>query len=164
MRFTFQQLKKMKNNYSLFLLFLFIVSCKGQDTTKTVGISINSDPESDIVSAALKDKNGNIWFVASGRGVYRFDARLNDAIGQEKFFTNFTEKDGLNSNDVSCIYEDNKGKLWFGTSGGVCYYDGKTFINFPIATNDSNNAYSSKDYSSEIPKQVVSILQDKAGN
>ena len=154
----------MKKNYSLFLLFLFIVSCKGQDTTKTLGNSIASDPESDIVSVALKDKNGNIWFAASGRGVYRYDARLNDAIGQEKSFTNFTEKDGLNSNDVSCIYEVNKGKLWFGTSGGVCYYDGKTFINFPIAINDSNNAYSSKDYSSEIPKQVVSILQDKAGN
>ena len=123
----------MKKNYSLFLLFLFIVSCKGQDTTKTLGNSIASDPESDIVSVALKDKNGNIWFAASGRGVYRYDARLNDAIGQEKSFTNFTEKDGLNSN-------------------------------FPIATNDSNNAYSSKDYSSEIPKQVVSILQDKAGN
>ena len=141
----------MKKNYSLFLLFLFIVSCKGQDTTKTLGNSIASDPESDIVSVALKDKNGNIWFAASGRGVYRYDARLNDAIGQEKSFTNFTEKDGLNSNDVSCIYEDSMGKLWFGT-------------NFPISTNDSNNAYSSKDYSSEIPKQVVSILQDKAGN
>lgn len=154
----------MKNNYSLFLLFLFIVSCKGQDTTKTVGISITSDPESDIVSAALKDINGNIWFAASGRGVYRYDAHLNEAIGQEKSFTNFTEKDGLNSNDVSCIYEDNKGKLCFGTSVRVCYYDGKTFINFPIATTDSNNAYSSKDYYSEFPKQVGSILQDRAGN
>ena len=154
----------MKNNYSLFLLFLFIVSCKGQDTTKTLGNSIASDPESDIVSVALEDKNGNIWFAASGRGVYRYDARLIDTVGQGKSFTNFTEKDGLKSNDVSCIYEDNKGKLWFGTSGGVCYYDGKTFINFPIATTDSNNAYSSKDYSSEIPKQVVSILQDRAGN
>ncbi len=145
----------MKKTYSILLFLFFIVSCNGQDTTKTVGISIASDPESNIVSAALKDKNGNIWFASSGRGVYRYDG---------KFFTNFTEKDGLNSNDVSCIYEDNIGKLWFATSGGVCYYEGKTFINFPIATTDSNNAYFSKDYYSEIPKQVGSILQDKAGN
>lgn len=145
----------MKKVYSLFLLFFFIVSCKGQDSIKTVGIPITSDPASDIVSAALKDKNGNIWFTRSGRGVYRYDG---------KSFANFTEKDGLSSNDVSCIYEDNKGKLWFGTSVGVCYYDGKTFINFPIATTDSSNAYSSKDYYSQIPTQVGSILQDKAGN
>ncbi|MBL0235477.1 MAG: hypothetical protein IPQ02_02370 [Saprospiraceae bacterium] len=74
------------------------------------------------------------------------------------------QKKCLSSNDVSCIYEDNIGKLWFGTSVGVCYYDGKTFINFPIATTDRNNAYSSKDYYSHIPKQVGSILQDRAGN
>jgi ligand-binding sensor domain-containing protein len=145
----------MKKTYSILLLFLFVVSCNGQETTKTVGISNTSDPASDIVSAALKDKNGNIWFAASGRGVYRYDG---------KSFANFTEKDGLSSNDVSCIYEDNIGKLWFGTSVGVCYYDGKTFINFPIATTDSSNAYSSKDYYSQIPKQVGSIIQDKIGN
>ena len=145
----------MKKTYSLFLLFFFIVSCKGQDTTKTVGISNTSDPGGDIVSAVLKDKIGNIWFAASGRGVYRYDG---------KSFTNFTEKDSLISNDVSCIYEDNIGKLWFGTNVGACYYDGKNFINFPIATTDSSNAYSSKEYYSQIPKQVGSILQDKAGN
>jgi len=151
----------MRKNYSLFLLFLFIVSSKGQDITKTVGISIPSDPESDIVSAALKDKNGNIWFASSGRGVYRYGARLNDAVGQGKSFTHFTVKDGLCSNDVSCIYEDNTGKLWFGTSGGFCYCDGKTFINFPISKTDSNNSFFSKDYFSEIPKQVGPIFQDK---
>ncbi len=145
----------MKKVYSLFLFFFFIVSCKGQDTTKTVGISITSDPASDIVSDALKDKNGNIWFASSGRGVYRYDG---------KSFANFTEKDGLSSNDVSCIYEDNIGKIWFGTNVGVCYYDGKTFINFPIATTNSSNGYSSSDSYSQIPKQVGSILQDKAGN
>ncbi|MBK6355064.1 MAG: hypothetical protein IPF46_17155 [Saprospiraceae bacterium] len=145
----------MKKTYSLLLFLFFIVSCYGQDTTKTVGISNISDPASDIVSAALKDKIGNIWFAALGRGVYRYD---------RKYFTNFTEKDGLSSNDVSCIYEDNIGKLWFGTNVGVCYYDGKIFIDFPIAITDSSTAHSLKDYYSQFPKQVGSILQDKSGN
>ncbi|MBK9962936.1 MAG: hypothetical protein IPP06_16895 [Saprospiraceae bacterium] len=145
----------MKKTYSLLLFLFFIVSCYGQDTTKTVGISNISDPASDIVSAALKDKIGNIWFAALGRGVYRYDG---------KSFTNFTEKDGLNSNDVSCIYEDSMGKLWFGTNVGVCYYDGKIFIDFPIAITDSSTAHSLKDYYSQFPKQVGSILQDKSGN
>ncbi|MCX6294450.1 MAG: hypothetical protein NTX97_00020 [Bacteroidetes bacterium] len=142
----------MKKTYSLLLFIFFIASCKGQDTSKTVGISNTSDPASDIVSAALKDKIGNIWFAASGRGLYRYDG---------KSFANFTEKDGLCSNDVSCIYEDKIGKIWFGTSVGVCYYDGKTFINFPMATTDSSNAYSSINYYSQIPKHVGSILQDR---
>lgn len=73
----------MKKVYALFLFFFFILSCKGQDTTKTVGISIPIDPATDIVSAALKDKNGNIWFTRSGRGVYRYDG---------KSFTDFSEK------------------------------------------------------------------------
>jgi ligand-binding sensor domain-containing protein len=50
---------------------------------QTVGISIPTDPATDIVSAALKDKNGNIWFARSGRGVYRYDG---------KSFTDFSEK------------------------------------------------------------------------
>ncbi len=145
----------MKKTYSLLLFLFFNVSCNGQDTTKTVKIANTSDPASDIVSAALKDKVGNIWFAASGRGAYRYDG---------KSFTNFTEKDGLISNDVSCIYEDNAGKLWFGTNVGACYYDGKTFIDFPIATTDSSNPHSFKDDYFQFPKQVCSILQDKAGN
>lgn len=139
----------MKKTYSFLLLFFFIASCNGQDTTKTVGISNTSDPSSDIVSAALKDKKGNIWFAASGRGVYRYDG---------KSFVNFTQKDGLSSNDVSCIYEDNTGKLWFGTNVGVCHYDGKTFTIFPIF--DSSNGNSNF----QIPKHIVSILQDRTGN
>lgn len=141
----------MKKTYSIILSFFFFVSCNGQDTTKTVGSSNTSDPASDIVSAALKDKNGNIWIAASGRGVYCYDG---------KSFVNFTEKDGLSSNDVSCIYEDNTGKLWFGTNVGVCYYDRKTFTIFPIAATDSSNGNSY----SQTPKQVGSILQDKTGN
>jgi ligand-binding sensor domain-containing protein len=144
----------MKKIYSILLLFFFIVSCNGQDTTMTVGIS-PIDPASDIVSAALKDKKGNIWFAASGRGVYRYDG---------KSFTNFTEKDGLSSNVVSCIYEDNTGKLWFGTNAGVCYYDGKTFSIFPTDATNSSNVNPFKYSTSQIPKQVGSILQDKIGN
>lgn len=78
----------MKKTYSLLLFLFFVVSCKGQDTSKAVG----SDPESNIVSAALKDKTGNIWFAVSGRGVYRYDANLNDSVGEGKSFTDFSEK------------------------------------------------------------------------
>ena len=138
------QMIAMKKIYSILLLLPFIVSCNG---TKKVGIDRPYNPEGDIISSALKDKIGNIWFAASGRGVYRYDG---------KSFIHFTKKDGLNSNDVSCIYEDKKGKLWFGSNDGVCYYNGKTFTNFTIAP--PGNSYS------QSPKKVAGILHDKKGN
>jgi ligand-binding sensor domain-containing protein len=144
----------MKKICCLLLLLTCIFSSSGQDTTKTLGIyrPYNSN---DIVSGGLKDKMGNLWFVASGRGVYRYDGKV---------FTNFTKKDGLCNNDVSCIYEDKTGNLWFGTKDGACRYDGKSFSSFPISTNDSSNLYRSKYSYSQSPKDVGSILQDKAGN
>ena len=124
------------NKIYLFFLFVFLFSsCNGQDTTKINYSNLIEDPISNIVSVSLKDISGNIWFAASNRGVYRYDG---------KSFTNFTEKDGLNGNDVSCIYQDEKGKLWFGTEVGICYYDGKIFTNFSIAESDTSNSGSLK--------------------
>src|SRR5207249_3073051 len=61
------QMIAMKKIYSILLLLPFIVSCNG---TKKVGIDRPYNPEGDIISSALKDKIGNIWFAASGRVVY----------------------------------------------------------------------------------------------
>ena len=137
----------MKQFCFLLLLLSLIISCNGQDTTKTVGFDSPYNPN-DIISGGLKDKTGNLWFVASGRGVYRYDG---------KTFTNFTKKDGLCNNNVSCIYEDKTGNLWFGTNDGVCRYDGKSFSGISMTTHDSSNINQS-------PKEVTGILQDKAGN
>jgi ligand-binding sensor domain-containing protein len=140
----------MKKVYTLFLFFFFIVSCKGQDTTKTVGISITSDPASDIVSAALKDKNGDIWFGTRNQGVDRYDGKV---------ITNFSKKDGLGNNDVSCIFEDKNGNIWFGsnfTGVGICFYNGKSFTNVTakeILTDKEGWLYS-----------VMTIAQDNDGH
>jgi ligand-binding sensor domain-containing protein len=32
-----------------------------------------------------------------------------------KFFVHYTEKEGLPGNNVTCILEDKRGNLWFGT-------------------------------------------------
>jgi len=46
------------------------------------------------VHCGLQDKTGNLWFGTTGDGVYRFDGKL---------FTNFTMKDGLDTNQIQCI-------------------------------------------------------------
>ncbi len=89
------------------------------------------------VSVSLQDKKGNLWFLSTGKGAYRYDGKL---------FTNFTTRDGLGSDMVLSIAEDKKGDLWFGTDSGVSRYNGKTFTDIPIPG-----------------KFVTSILEDKSG-
>ena len=69
-----------------------------------------------------------------------------------------TKKDGLYSNNVQAIQEDNTGNIWFGTrvaekdnpdpdkrygAGGVTKYDGDNFIQYPnIEGLSKNDVYS----------------------
>jgi ligand-binding sensor domain-containing protein len=47
-----------------------------------------------------------------------------------KSFLQFTTRQGLVNDAVSCIYEDKTGNIWLGANGGVSRYDGKSFQNF----------------------------------
>ncbi len=92
--------------------------------TKNNGLSIGA------VTQIIEDKNGNLWFGGDG-GICRYDARLNDKVGQGKSFTGFTTKDGLLNNDVWSVLEDRTGNLWIGTRNtGLYRYDGKSIISF----------------------------------
>ena len=53
-------------------------------------------------------------------------------------FTHFTEKDGLPSNNITCIMQDHLGYIWIGSANGVTKYDGYKFENFTVAPNDTN--------------------------
>jgi ligand-binding sensor domain-containing protein len=91
--------------------------------TKSDGLS------GDMVARIIEDKKGNLWF--GGAGLSRYDARLNDEVGQGKSFTRFTTKDGLPNLGVWSILEDTSGNLWVGTrENGLYLYDGKTFITY----------------------------------
>ncbi|MBC8757659.1 diguanylate cyclase [Kordia sp. YSTF-M3] len=71
-----------------------------------------------MVRAIFEDSKGNFWF-GSEEGVCRYDG---------KFFTYFTEKDGLSNNQIRTIQEDTHGNIWFGTGNGISSYNGKEFI------------------------------------
>jgi len=68
----------------------------------------------------MEDSRGNIWFAAENVGVYKYDGAK---------FTLYITDDGLTSNLVLSIFEDNKGQLWFGTWQGLCIFDGEKFVN-----------------------------------
>jgi len=107
----------------------------------------------------IEDKSGNIWMATRLDGVCRFNARLNDKVGQGNTIESFTEKDGVYDNMASCIYEAKNGNIWFGSLGkagtggsglkGITVYDGKTFTSISSAGMRNN--------------QVWSITEDNSG-
>lgn len=154
----------------LFSLLLGISNCQGPTpahTSKTLPVQLspaftahNQAPRDSnngrIIKCARRDHVGNLWFATTWAGVLRYDG---------KKFTQFSVKDGLCSNEVNTVLVDNAGKIWLGTQQGVCYYDGKSFINFPLPEPELNVDLLSKSVlSSASNKMVQSIFQDRAGN
>lgn len=46
--------------------------------------------------------------------------------------------DGLLSNTIRAMVQDNTGYIWIGTTAGLTRYDGYSFVNFKDATSSSN--------------------------
>ena len=152
--------------FAILSSLVFVASCSGQVKTD---LSKNSEREQkkfwfgqpkliktqgsglyDNVHCGLEDKAGVLWFGTTGEGVYRYDG---------KSFTQFTTKDGLNSNKVWSILEDKLGNIWFGTDAGVCRYDGNVITKVPMTEANFNTFYNNP-----IAKNAVwSMLQDKKG-
>jgi ligand-binding sensor domain-containing protein/signal transduction histidine kinase/DNA-binding NarL/FixJ family response regulator len=57
----------------------------------------------------------------------------------ELSFDIFTQEDGLPHNQIQCIFQDNKGWIWIGTSQGLSRFDGYSFVNFLPDPTDSTS-------------------------
>ena len=66
-----------------------------------------------------------------------------------------TMQDGLADNTIPCIYKDEDGFMWFGTSNGLSRYDGKTVRNFKPA-----EAYKSISSIVRLSDDYLGILSD----
>ncbi|MEA5260958.1 two-component regulator propeller domain-containing protein [Arcicella aquatica] len=73
------------------------------------------------VAGIMEDKDGNIWFASSDKGVFRYDG---------KTIVNFNEKQGLGDNYGGGIAQDKLGNMWFTMKNGICKFDGKTFTEY----------------------------------
>ena len=156
-------MNKLRLRYIFLLLSLMLTtSCDGQGQPKTI---VTRHPklfktlgtnEYANIHCGLMDKAGNLWFGTTGEGVYRYDG---------KFFTNFTEKDGLCNNIVWSILEDRAGNIWFGTDAGLSRYDGKSMAIIPIVVERQSYfpGTGSAGASLSTSNAVWSMLQDKSG-
>lgn len=52
-------------------------------------------------------------------------------------YTHFTTRNGLSQGIITCILQDARGFLWFGTYDGLNKYDGSTFTTYHFHPNDS---------------------------
>lgn len=79
-----------------------------------------------------------------------------DAIGvvNNLNFDFYSQEHGLSNNQIHCILQDKKGWMWFGTSQGVCRYDG---YKFTVFKNDPDDSASLKG------NLVRTIFEDRKG-
>lgn len=118
------------NKILLFSIMATFVSCNGQNAKSPGNKRIESetinigDTVSDIgnnIDCVLQDSKGNYWFASNGEGIYCY---------HNKTLVHLTENDGLCSNFVFKIEEDETGNLWFSTRDGVCKFNGSSFTDY----------------------------------
>jgi len=105
----------------------------------------------DITRSNYEDSNKNIWLGTWEGGVCKITPIYNANGSVSYAYMHITEQEGLSHNSVWSILEDKKGNIWFGTSYGVCCFDGK-FLTILSEKEGLTNNY------------VNSIVEDKKGN
>ncbi len=146
----------------LLILSSLFISCNDQvrDENQSTTLQKNSElskvavPQSGF-SSGLLDKDGNLWFASNGGGVFFFDGIS---------FTNYTKKDGLSSNQVFSIIEDNRNNLWYGTQNGLTKYNGERFESIPLPYQDTTSGWIRKVYPVLNPNAVHSLATDNEDN
>jgi len=92
------------------------------------------DMPSDDVKSFHLDKQGVKW-LGTDSGIARHIG--DDTLDNWTVFT--TARGGLVHNYVQAITDDQDGKIWFGTQGGISVFDGNTFTNYTTANGLSSN-------------------------
>jgi len=100
----------------------------------------------------FKTSNNELWFATLENGVIRRMPSKSKSTESKPVFVNYLEKDGLPSDQILSIYEDDEKNIWLGTGGGgLCKFMGDVFSH-----------YSEKD---GLPTNVVKgIDQDSTGD
>ncbi len=70
-------------------------------------------------------------------------------------FEHITTRDGLSQSTITCILQDSKGFMWFGTQTGLNKYDGYTFTNYQDKPDDTTSILGSF---------IFRIIEDSNGN
>ena len=80
---------------------------------------LNVSYNQSIIRCLMQDKEGLIW-TGTNEGVCVFDPEelMKDKDHYVTFYFDTKNEGSISNNEVKCIFEDSKGNIWFGTSGG----------------------------------------------
>ncbi len=87
-----------------------IIDCYGENANAK-----NILPVSNFTDV-FEDAKGIVWITTNGYGLYKWDRKKNTA-------TRFGIEDGLPTNAIYSILEDNEKKLWMGSENGLIYFN-----------------------------------------
>ncbi|MFM7725451.1 MAG: two-component regulator propeller domain-containing protein, partial [Flavobacteriales bacterium] len=104
---------------------------------------------SGVIQCAIEDSRGDIWLGIDGEGVYRYDGHS---------FHHYCADHGFENLRVTCLHEDDKGRIWMGTKTckgelkkGITYFEMGSFHHLQEAESCPVHA-------------VNTIASDKRGN
>lgn len=80
------------------------------NSNKIINVGKKMGLENTQIDSFLEDGEGNIWITTFGKGVYC----LNNL-----YIHNYSEKDGLNNDNITCITKGEFGRLLIGTINGI---------------------------------------------
>ena len=90
--------------------------------------SVNNN--ANYINCIQEDSTGNIWIGLYYGGLSKYDKK------KKTFGRTYTTKDGLASNNVVGILEDEKGQLWISTSNGLSRFNPKKEVFQTYTTSD----------------------------
>lgn len=96
-------------------LFIF-----GQNMNTIANFNTDTGFPSNSINHLFLDSRGDMW-VATGEGLVHF--KTGDKIAYDKIFTG---KDGLSSESIGAIVEDENNTIWFSTNLSICHINPKS--------------------------------------
>jgi signal transduction histidine kinase/ligand-binding sensor domain-containing protein/DNA-binding response OmpR family regulator len=117
-----------------------------QNESEWIDVDLTGKP----IVAMLVDRMGILWIGTRGNGLFSFNP-VNKSKNSLTHFQNGSDEETFTDNFISCLYEDEKGKLWIGTENGLRVLERHfgSFRNVPVAGIEND--------------VVVSFLQDGQG-
>ncbi|MEP7196064.1 MAG: two-component regulator propeller domain-containing protein [Saprospiraceae bacterium] len=134
----------MKTSTVLFWILLNLLnSYNGQNTTLQSSNFLENKKTTFVISEIVseldksiwivfQDRNNNYWFGSDGQGVFNYDIHYNDSTKNSKKFFHYTTKDGLLSNRIRGIQEDQFGNIFITSLEGINKFDGEKFTLLPM--------------------------------
>lgn len=93
---------------------IFILDHQSDRIIKPIDDSIRHISSQGIIKCFFQDRWENIWIGTEGKGLFKYNKST-------KEFTQLSVANGLASNIVQSIIEDQNGNLWIGTANGLSF-------------------------------------------